>query len=279
MSDTLDSLPPLRHVIAKHGLSARKRFGQNFLLDGNLLSKIVRAAGDIAGAPVYEVGPGPGGLSRAILAARPSRLTVVEADLRCLPALEPLRIASPVPLEIIQGDALRQDEAVLFSGTPAAVIANLPYNVGTALLVRWLEAPQWPPWWRSLTLMFQKEVAQRITAQPGTAAYGRLAVLVQVQAKARIAFEVPAAAFVPPPKVTSCVVHITPLPQRPDVDMKRLSQVTAAAFNQRRKMLRSALKSMVQHPEPLLANAGIAPEARAETVDVAGFVRLARAAS
>jgi 16S rRNA (adenine1518-N6/adenine1519-N6)-dimethyltransferase len=261
---TLDDLPPLRDVIARHGLSATKALGQNFLLDPQLLDRIARAAGDLDGARVYEVGPGPGGLTRALLRAG-AHVMAVERDRRCLPALAELGDAAPGRLRVIEGEG-------------AHVVANLPYNVGTALFVRWLEADHWPPWWASLTLMFQKEVAERIVAKPGSDAYGRLSVLAQWRATATIAMNVHRSAFVPPPKVMSAVVHVRPAPAPAGVDPKRLSAITAAAFGQRRKMLRQSLKAM---PAALdaLATLGIAADRRPETLEVVEFVALARALS
>jgi 16S rRNA (adenine1518-N6/adenine1519-N6)-dimethyltransferase len=270
---TLD-LPPLREVIARHGLSAEKALGQNFLLDGQLLDRIARVPGDLRGAHVYEVGPGPGGLTRALIGAG-ATVTAVERDRRCLPALGELAAAAPERLTIVEGDALAVDEAAAV-GDGAHIVANLPYNVGTALLVRWLGGERWPPWWRSLTLMFQKEVAQRIVATPNTPAYGRLAVLAQWRATARIALNVHRSAFVPPPKVMSAVVHIVPAARPESVDPAVLERLTAAAFGQRRKMLRQSLKGF---PGAIgaLERIGIDTTRRAETLSVQDFVALARA--
>jgi 16S rRNA (adenine1518-N6/adenine1519-N6)-dimethyltransferase len=265
-------LPPLREVIARHGLSARKALGQNFLLDQNLLDRIARVPGKLDGARVYEVGPGPGGLTRALLRAG-AHVTAVEMDRRCLPALAEL--AGFAPLEVIAGDAMRIDEAAVL-GEPAHVVANLPYNVGTALLVRWLTAAPWPPWWQSLTLMFQREVAERIIAIPGTPAYGRLSVLAQWRAAPRIALSLPSKAFVPPPKVESAVVHVTPANMPDGVPAGAMERITAAAFGQRRKMLRASLKSLPGATEAL-SHAGIDGCRRAETLTVAEFVTLAGA--
>jgi 16S rRNA (adenine1518-N6/adenine1519-N6)-dimethyltransferase len=265
-------LPPLREVIAKHGLSASKALGQNFLFDSQLLARIAAIPGDLADAEVFEVGPGPGGLTRALLAAG-ARVTAVERDARCIPALAELADAHPGRLRVIEGDALTIDPPALFEGRPH-IIANLPYNVGTALLVRWLSV-DWPPWWRSLTLMFQKEVAERIVAQPGNAAYGRLAVLAQWRAQARIAMTVHRSAFTPPPKVMSAVVHIEPSAAPDNVDFAVLERLTGAAFGQRRKMLRQSLKPVPGAIEALAA-IGIDQTRRAETVGVAEFVSLAR---
>jgi 16S rRNA (adenine1518-N6/adenine1519-N6)-dimethyltransferase len=269
-----DALPPLREVIARHGLMARKALGQNFLLDGQLLARIARVPGSLADDPVYEVGPGPGGLTRALLATG-ARVTAVERDARCLPALAELAAHYPGRLKVLDADALATDEATLLE-PGVRVVSNLPYNVGTALLVRWLSVGDWPPWWDSLTLMFQKEVAQRITALPGSPHYGRLSVLAQWRATARIAFEVNRAAFVPPPKVTSAVVHIRPGAMPDGVAPARIEGLTAAAFGQRRKMLRQSLKAM-PGAEAALATCGIDPTRRAETLEIAEFIALARA--
>jgi 16S rRNA (adenine1518-N6/adenine1519-N6)-dimethyltransferase len=268
----MTALPPLREVIAKHGLSASKALGQNFLFDGQLLARIAAVPGDLHDAEVFEVGPGPGGLTRALLAAG-ARVTAVERDHRCIPALADLAEAYPGKLRVIEGDALAVDPPSLFEGRPH-IVANLPYNVGTALLVRWLSA-DWSPWWRSLTLMFQKEVAERIVAAPGAAAYGRLAVLSQWRSTARIAMTVHRSAFTPPPKVMSAVVHIAPAEAPPGVDFALLERLTAAAFGQRRKMLRQSLKP-VPGALDALANLGVDETRRAETVSVGEFVALAR---
>lgn len=274
--------PRLRDVIARHGLRAKKSLGQNYLLDGNLLAKIVRIAGDLHGTIVYEVGPGPGGLTRAILAGGVERLVAVELDRRAIAALAELS-ASDHRLTCIEADALQVDEPHLLSITvdaapadvPVHVIANLPYNIGTALLVHWLTNDPWPPWWRSLTLMFQKEVAERIVAAPGSAAYGRLAVLAQWRSRARIAMTLPRSAFVPAPAVESAVVHITPTTPVYDVPVAALERITQAAFGQRRKMLRSSLRSMGVDVNKLLSNANINGERRAETLSINEFCRLA----
>ena len=266
-------LPPLREVIARHGLSAEKALGQNFLLDGQLLDRIARIPGPLEDARVYEVGPGPGGLTRALIGAG-ARVTAVERDRRCLPALAELVAAAPGRLEVIQGDALGIDEPAV-AGEGAHIAANLPYNVGTALLVRWLGGERWPPWWRSLTLMFQKEVAERIVAKPGSGAYGRLAVLAQWRATPRIALQVHRSAFVPPPKVMSAVVHIVPGERPEGVRAATLERLTAAAFGQRRKMLRQSLKGLPGALEAL-ERLAIDPTRRAETLTVEDFVRLAR---
>ncbi len=279
----LAALPPLRAVIARHGLSARKALGQNFLLDGNVLDKIARIPGALAGTTAYEVGPGPGGLTRALLKAG-ARVVAVERDARAIPALAELAAAAgPGRLTVVEADALAIDEPALLAAAgagpgaaPAHVVANLPYNIATPLLVRWLSAQPWPPWWASLCLMLQKEVAQRMTATPGAPAYGRLAVLAQWRSRPRIAMTLPARAFTPAPKVDSAVVHITPAAAPAGVSPLALERVTAAAFGQRRKMLRQALKALPGGPEALTA-AGIDPERRAETLTVDEFVALARA--
>ena len=274
---TPDGLPPLRDVIARHGLAARKSLGQNFLLDLNLTARIARASGPLEGAEIVEVGPGPGGLTRALLWQGARHVVAIERDARCLEALAEIGSHYPGRLTIIEGDALAVDPTPHLSGA-ARVVANLPYNVGTELLVRWLTPPEWPAWWNSLTLMFQREVAERIVAGPGTKAYGRLAVLAQWRATARIAFDVPPSAFVPPPKIMSSVVHIRPTVPRAAVRPERLERVVAAAFSQRRKMLRQSLKNLVPDPVPLLDAAGINPERRAETLTVDEFLRLTAAA-
>jgi len=267
------ALPPLREVIARHGLSAEKALGQNFLLDQQLLDRIARVPGALDGATVYEVGPGPGGLTRALLGAG-AHVTAVERDRRCLPALSELSEAFPGKLNVVDADALEIDEQAMV-GEGAHIVANLPYNVGTALLVRWLSSTTWPPFWRSLTLMFQKEVAERIVARPGGSAYGRLAVLSQWRSTARIAFPVHRSAFVPPPKVMSAVVHIVPAEAPAGVTPRVLETVTAAAFGQRRKMLRQSLKGLPGALEAL-EMLGIDPTRRAETLSVDEFVRIAR---
>jgi 16S rRNA (adenine1518-N6/adenine1519-N6)-dimethyltransferase len=272
----IDDLPPLREVIAAHGLSARKALGQNFILDLNLTARIARAAGDIAGADVLEVGPGPGGLTRGLLAEGARRVVAVEKDARCLPALEEIAAAYPGRLEIVHGDALALDAAAMLR-PPVRVVANLPYNVGTELLTRWLDPPDWPPFWDSLTLMFQREVAERIVAGPGSKAYGRLSILAQWRADPRIVMEIPPQAFTPPPKVRSAVVHFErrDTPRFP-ADGKVLTRVVAAAFGQRRKMLRAALRSLAPDIEARLTAAGIAPTARAEEISLERFCALAR---
>jgi len=272
----IDDLPPLREVIAAHGLSARKALGQNFLLDLNLTAKIARTAGDLSDVDVLEIGPGPGGLTRGLLASGARRVVAVEKDARCLPALAEIAAVYPGRLEVIEGDALEIDTAQTLS-RPYKVAANLPYNVGTELLVRWLTPRDWPPQWASLTLMFQREVAERIVAVPGSKAYGRLAILAQWRSEARIALSLPPEAFTPSPKVSSAVVHLTALPEpRYPADPDVLSEVVARAFNQRRKMLRASLKSLGPWIEEALAEAGLPPTERAEQVTLEGFCALAR---
>ncbi|WP_413221000.1 16S rRNA (adenine(1518)-N(6)/adenine(1519)-N(6))-dimethyltransferase RsmA [Tritonibacter mobilis] len=272
----IDNLPPLREVIATHQLSARKSLGQNFLLDLNLTAKIARQAGDLTGCDVLEIGPGPGGLTRGLLSEGARKVLAIEKDQRCLPALAEIADAHPGRLEVINGDALEIDPLAHLT-PPIRVAANLPYNVGTELLVRWLTPKDWPPFWQSLTLMFQREVAERIVAQPGSKAYGRLAILAQWRAEAKIALSLPPGAFTPPPKVSSAVVHLTALPEpRFPADAAILSRVVAAAFNQRRKMLRASLKGVSPQIEEHLNAAGIPPTERAEQVSLEGFCALAR---
>jgi 16S rRNA (adenine1518-N6/adenine1519-N6)-dimethyltransferase len=267
-------LPPLREVIARHGIVPRKRLGQNFLLDLNLTGRIARAAGRLDQATVIEIGPGPGGLTRALLASGARRVVAIERDRRCLAALGELAAAYPGRLDVVAGDALELDPAT-FSEKPRKIVANLPYNIATPLLLGWLERIGE---YESLTLMLQREVAERLIAAPRSKSYGRLSVLVQWLAEARILFDVPARAFVPPPKVTSSVVAILPRAE-PLAPARRpmLERVTAAAFGQRRKMLRTSLKPLVLAVDPLLAGAGVAPTARAEELTVAEFCALARA--
>jgi len=269
---TAVTLPPLREVIARHGLSASRALGQNFLLDEQLLDRIARIPGPLEGERVYEVGPGPGGLTRALLRAG-AEVIAVERDRRCLAPLAELEAAFPGRLRIVEEDALAIDELAAIG--PAHVVANLPYNIGTALLVRWLGGEAWPPWWKSLTLMFQLEVAERIVAKTGGGAYGRLAVLAQWRAEAKLAMKVHRSAFVPPPKVMSAVVHIVPAEQPEGVRPATLERLTAAAFGQRRKMLRRSLASVPGALEAL-ERLGIDPERRAETLAVADFVAVAR---
>ncbi len=267
-------LPPLREVIARHGLSAAKALGQNFLFDAQLLDRIAAIPGDLHGAAVLEIGPGPGGLTRALLKAG-ARVTAIEMDRRCLPALAELESAYPGRLRVIEGDALKLDHDALM-GEPYAVVANLPYNVGTALFTRWLGGEAWPPRWTSLTLMFQLEVAQRIVALPASSAYGRLAVLAQWRSTAKLAMKVHRSAFTPPPKVMSAVVHVVPGEMPAGVSARVLERLTEAAFGQRRKMLRQSLKGMAGALAAMEA-IGIDPQRRAETLSIAEFVDLARA--
>lgn len=274
----IDDLPPLREVIRRHALAARKSLGQNFLLDLNLTARIARAAGPLDGATVVEIGPGPGGLTRALLAEGAERVIAVERDPRAIAALAEIAARYPQRLTIIEGDALAQDLAALTEGArPARIVANLPYNIATALLVGWLSLEPWPPWYDRLVLMFQREVAERIVAASGSKSYGRLAVLAQWRTEPRILFDIAPQAFVPPPKVTSTLVKFTPRPAPAACERAALEQVTAAAFGQRRKMLRQSLKSLGGDPLALLAETAIDPTARAEDIPVAGFVALANA--
>ncbi|MEM9709111.1 MAG: 16S rRNA (adenine(1518)-N(6)/adenine(1519)-N(6))-dimethyltransferase RsmA [Pseudomonadota bacterium] len=269
------NLPPLREVIRTHGLAARKSLGQNFILDLNLTAKIARAAGDLSAADVIEVGPGPGGLTRGLLLEGARRVIAVEKDARCLPALAEIAAVDP-RLDVIHGDALEIDVAKE-AHAPIKIAANLPYNVGTELLTRWLDAEPWPPFWESLTLMFQREVAERVVASPGSKAYGRLSVLTVWRSDAQIVMDLPPSAFVPPPKVRSAVVHLKALPvPRYEAPAKTLRAVVKAAFGQRRKMLRASLRSFHPRIEDHLRAAGISPTDRAETVSVEGFCALAR---
>jgi 16S rRNA (adenine1518-N6/adenine1519-N6)-dimethyltransferase len=271
-----DGLPPLREVIAAHGLSARKALGQNFLMDLNLTAKIARRAGALADCDVLEIGPGPGGLTRALLMEGARHVVAIERDARCLPALAEIAAAWPGRLTVLAGDALALDPRPQLA-PPVRIVANLPYNVGTELLVRWLTPPAWPPFWTSLTLMFQKEVAERIVAAAGSKAYGRLSILAQWRSDARLVFEIPPRAFTPPPKVTSAVVQIERLdaPRFP-ADAATLSRVVALGFGQRRKMLRASLRPLGGDVEALLTAAGIAPTDRAEQVTLEAFCRLSR---
>ncbi|MFB9148239.1 16S rRNA (adenine(1518)-N(6)/adenine(1519)-N(6))-dimethyltransferase RsmA [Roseovarius ramblicola] len=272
----LEALPPLSHVIAAHGLAPRKSLGQNFLLDLNLTAKIARQAGDLAACDVLEVGPGPGGLTRGLLTEGARHVLAIEKDPRCLPALAQIAGAAPGRLTVLEGDALAIDPLAHLT-PPIRVVANLPYNVGTELLVRWLTPEAWPPVWETLTLMFQREVAERIVARPGSRAYGRLAILAQWRCDARIVMHLPPGAFTPPPKVSSAVVHLAALPApRYPADAHILERLVARAFNQRRKMLRAALRGAAPDIEDRLVAAGIAPTDRAETVDLERFCALAR---
>lgn len=269
----LDGLPPLRDVIQRHGLDAKKALGQNFLLDLNLTQKIARTAGALEDVTVIEVGPGPGGLTRAILALGAKKVVAIERDSRCLPALAEISDHYPNRLEVIEGDALKIDFEAISGGGPVKIIANLPYNVGTQLLVNWLLPKTWPPFWQSLTLMFQREVGLRIVADADDDHYGRLGVLCGWRTNARMAFDVPPQAFTPPPKVTSSVVHLEPIANPIPCAVTSLEKVTHAAFGQRRKMLRQSLKPL--GGEALLAKAEIDPQRRAETLSVEEFCRLA----
>ncbi|WP_299814491.1 16S rRNA (adenine(1518)-N(6)/adenine(1519)-N(6))-dimethyltransferase RsmA [uncultured Roseibium sp.] len=271
----IDDLPPLRDVIATHGLDAKKSLGQNFLLDLNLTSRIARSAGSLEDCTVLEIGPGPGGLTRALLASGARKVVAIEKDSRCLPALAEISAHYPGRLEVIEGDALKLDPVALTGGGKVRIAANLPYNVGTQLLLNWITTADWPPFWSSLTLMFQKEVGERIVAPPGSKAYGRLGVLAGWRCKGGILFDISPKAFTPPPKVTSAVVHLTPDTAPLPCELSALERLTAAAFGQRRKMLRSSLKALSPEAEALIVKAGIEPTARAEEIDIAGFVNLA----
>jgi 16S rRNA (adenine1518-N6/adenine1519-N6)-dimethyltransferase len=273
----IDDLPPLREVISRHGLRAKRSLGQNFLLDLNLTARIARAAGPFDDVTIIEIGPGPGGLTRALLAAGARRVIAVERDQRAIAALAEIAAHYPGRLDVVAADALKLDPSARLNGERARIVANLPYNIATALLVRWLTLEPWPPWYERLTLMFQREVAERITAQPGSKSYGRLSVLSGWRSEARMLFDIAASAFVPAPKVTSSLVELVPRPAPLPCDPKALQRVTQAAFGQRRKMLRQSLRSLGGEPAALLAAAGIAETARAEEIPVAGFVALARA--
>ncbi len=273
----IDGLPPLRDVIRKHDLQAKKSLGQNFLLDLNLTSRIARAGGPLDGVTVIEVGPGPGGLTRALLAEGAARVIAIERDARCIAALKEISAHYPGRLEIVEADALAFDPRPLLADGKTRIVANLPYNIATALLVGWLTVEPWPPFYDSLVLMFQREVAERIVATPEDDAYGRLGVLAGWRSAARILFDVNPGAFVPAPKVTSSVVQIVPRENPLACDAKILSRVTAAAFGQRRKMLRQSLRSLGTDTASLLAEAEIEPTKRAEEIPVEGFVRLANA--
>jgi 16S rRNA (adenine1518-N6/adenine1519-N6)-dimethyltransferase len=273
----IDDLPPLREVIRRHRLSARKSLGQNFLLDLNLTARIARAAGSLETVTVVEIGPGPGGLTRALLAAGARRVIGIERDPRALAALAEIGERYPGRLEIVEADALSFDPRTRLDDGPTRVVANLPYNIATALLVSWLSTLPWPPWYDGLVLMFQREVAERITAAPGSRSYGRLSVLAGWRSEPKLLFDVAPSAFVPPPKVTSSLVRLTPRQSPQACALADLERVTAAAFGQRRKMLRQSLKGLVPDPPALLAAAGVEPTARAEDIPVDGFVALARA--
>jgi 16S rRNA (adenine1518-N6/adenine1519-N6)-dimethyltransferase len=277
MTGPLDALPPLRDFIRRYRLSARKSLGQNFLLDLNLAARIARAAGPLGDATVIEIGPGPGGLTRALLALGAKRVVAVERDPRCVAALAELLSHFADRLTVVEADAIAFDARPYLDRGPVRVVGNLPFNVATALLVAWLSAEPWPPWYDALVLTFQREVAERIVAAPGSKQYGRLSVLAQWRTEPRILFDIAAAAFVPPPKVTASVVRFIPRAAPARCDLNALERVTQAAFGQRRKMLRQSLKSLGRDPAALLAAAAIDPTARAEDVPVAGFAALARA--
>jgi 16S rRNA (adenine1518-N6/adenine1519-N6)-dimethyltransferase len=273
----IDDLPPLRDVIARHGLDAKRNLGQNFILDLNLTARIARSAAPLTGRTIVEIGPGPGGLTRALLAEGADRVVAVERDERCLPALAEIAARYPGRLQVVSADATSVDWRALVQG-PAAIVANLPYNVASLLLVDWLTKGPWPPWYESMTLMFQKEVAERLVATPSSKAYGRLSVLTQFRATPKLLFTLPPSAFKPSPKVESAMVRIVPLPLAADApSIEALGRVTQAAFGQRRKMLRSSLKTLTPMPELLLAKAGIDPTHRAEQLSIAQFTALTKA--
>ena len=274
MTDAIAALPPLREVIAKHGLNARKELGQNFLFDLNLTGRIARAAGDLSEVTVIEIGPGPGGLTRALLSAGAKRVIAIERDARALPVLEEIAAAAEGRLDIVDGDALATDYAALATGR-VKVVANLPYNIATPLLTGWLSAP-WPPFYESLTLMFQKEVAERICAGPGSKTYGRLSVLAGWRTDARLLFDVSRSAFTPPPKVTSSIVQLVPKPQAAEIAVPTLENVTRAAFGQRRKMIRQSLKGLPLPVDTLIAAAGLKGTERAEELSIDSFLTLAK---
>jgi 16S rRNA (adenine1518-N6/adenine1519-N6)-dimethyltransferase len=275
---TPDGLPPLREVIRALGLTAKKSLGQNFLLDFNLTRRIARAAGPLEGVTVVEIGPGPGGLTRALLLESASRIVAIEKDRRCLPALEDIAALYPGRLHVVAADAKDFDYAALALSTPVRIVANLPYSVATPLLISWLKSDPWPPWFDRMVLMFQREFAERIVAPPGGKDYGRLSVLAQWRTEPRILFTLPAAAFTPRPKVDSALVELVPKAEpQPSCDVERLERVTAAAFGQRRKMLRAALRQLVPDSETVLESIGIDPRARAEELPVEAFCRLANA--
>jgi len=271
-----DGLPPLGDVISSHGLDAKKSLGQNFLLDLNLTGRIARAAGPLQDVTVLEIGPGPGGLTRALLSEGAKKVVAIERDARCLSALKEISDFYPGRLEIIEGDALEIDHRSLVSG-PTRVVANLPYNIATPLLTNWLECDPWPPWYKSLTLMFQKEVAERIVAGPGSKTYGRLSILAGWRCEADIAFDVDRLAFTPPPKVTSSIVHLEPrVAPLFDANMRSLFVIVKAAFSQRRKMIRANMKGLGVDPAELFAQSGVEPSARAEQLSIEEFAALAR---
>ncbi len=272
----IDDLPPLREVIRQHALSARKSLGQNFLLDLNLTARIARAAGELENATIVEIGPGPGGLTRALLALGAARVVAVEHDARAIPALEAIAQRYPGRLEIVCTDAQSFDIRPYLGSSKAKIVANLPYNIATALLVGWLSIEPWPPWYEMMVLMFQREVAERIVARENDEAYGRLGVLANWRAETKILFDISPAAFVPQPKVTSSLVRLVPRPSPETCDRRMLEQVAAAAFGQRRKMLRQSLKSLSVDPVRLAFAAGVDPTRRAETIPISGFVAMAR---
>jgi len=276
VSSALDELPPLRDVIRRHGIVARKSLGQNFLFDLNLAARIARTAGPLVGTTVLEIGPGPGGLTRALLALGASRVIAIERDERAIAALGEIAALYPGRLDIVSADALHYDPRPRLAFGPVRIVANLPYNIATVLLVAWVSVEPWPPWYDSAVLMFQREVAERIAAERGSKSYGRLSVLVQWRCEARIAFDVNPSAFVPPPKVKSSLVRLVPRPAPMPCDRAALEAVTQAAFGQRRKMLRQSLRSLGGEPAELIAGAGLDPTARAEEVSVEQFVLLAR---
>jgi 16S rRNA (adenine1518-N6/adenine1519-N6)-dimethyltransferase len=277
VTSAVDGLPPLRDVIRRHGIVARKSLGQNFLFDLNLAARIARTAGPLAGTTVLEIGPGPGGLTRGLLALGASRVVAIERDERAIAALQEIATLYPGRLDIVAADALEHDPRPHLSSGPVRIVANLPYNVATALLIMWVSVEPWPPWYDAAVLMFQREVAERIVAQRGSKNYGRLSVLVQWRCEARIAFDVNASAFVPPPKVKSSLLHLVPRSAPMPCDRAALEAVTQAAFGQRRKMLRQSLRSLGVEPAQLIAVAGLDPTARAEEISVEQFVFLARA--
>ncbi len=274
MAVAADGLPPLRDVIRRHRLDARRALGQNFLLDLNLTGRIARAAGNLEECDILEIGPGPGGLTRSLLMNGARRVVAIERDERCLPALEQIAAHYPGRLKVISGDAL-EDDPLPHLRAPVKIIANLPYNIATPLLIGWLQSEPWPPWYISITCMFQREVAQRIVAGPGSKTYGRLSVMAGWRSRARIMFDVAPSAFTPPPKVTSSIVQFTPRRQPLPCNCAALEKITAAAFGQRRKMLRSSLKTLFPHPESVLKNAKIDPTMRAEQLAIADFCKLA----
>jgi 16S rRNA (adenine1518-N6/adenine1519-N6)-dimethyltransferase len=272
----IDGLPPLREVIERHDFSARKSLGQNFLLDLNLTARIARSAGPLEDATVIEVGPGPGGLTRALLALGAKRVIAIERDERALGALAEISARYPGRLDVVCADAMTYDPRPLLGGARAKIVANLPYNIATPLLIGWLESDPWPPWYDCMVLMFQREVAERIVATENDEAYGRLGVLANWRAQTKMLFDISPQAFVPPPKVTSSVVRFIPRDEPEPCDRRLLEQITAAAFGQRRKMLRQSLKSLGVDPARLAAAAGVEPTRRAETIPVSGFVAMAR---